>query len=170
MKMTKQEGALLVGMIASAYPNWNPTKETVALYVSLLEDLEPLQAQEAVKRLLMASEYPPSVAAIRKKVLELHYGAPLSKSEAWELVMLYVRKNGTHNRPHFEDPTTQQVVNALGWYDICTTTNVDTMRAHFLRLYEEMVEKVQTERLESYGFISANYGIEGVKVRAQIEA
>lgn len=168
--MNKQEGAMLVGMIASAYPNWNPTKETVALYVSLLEDLEFEESKEAVKRLLMGSQFAPSVAAIRKKVLELHYGAPLSKSEAWELVNLFVKRNGTYNRPKFEDPVIQQVVDSLGWYEICTTTNLDTMRAHFLRLYEEMSEKVTTERLESRAFILANYGIEGVKARAEIEA
>lgn len=167
--MNKQEGAMLVGMIASAYPNWNPTKETVALYVSLLEDLEFEESKEAVKRLLMGSQFAPSIAAIRKKVLELD-GAALTKSEAWELVNLFVKRNGTYNRPKFEDPVIQQVVDSLGWYEICTTTNLDTMRAHFLRLYEEMSEKVTTERLESRAFILANYGIEGVKARAEIEA
>lgn len=167
--MNKQEGAMLVGMIASAYPNWNPTKETVALYVSLLEDLEFEESKEAVKRLLMGSQFAPSIAAIRKKVLELD-GAALTKSEAWELVNLFVKRNGTYNRPKFDDPVIQQVVDSLGWYEICTTTNLDTMRAHFLRLYEEMSEKVTTERLESRAFILANYGIEGVKARAEIEA
>jgi len=168
--MNKIEGAQLVGIIASAYPQWKPTKETIEVYVSLLEDLEAVEAKEAVKRLVMASEYPPSVASIRRKVLELHDGMPLTKAEAWELVMLLVHKHGTYNRPAIEDGITQAVVNSIGWREICTSTNVDTIRAQFFRLYDELAEKVTTEKLESRGFILANYGLEGVNIRAEIEA
>jgi len=168
--MNKVQGAQIVGIIASAYPQWKPTKETIEVYVTLLEDLDPVEAKEAVKRLVMASEYPPSVASIRRKVLELLDGMPLSKSEAWELVMSLVHKHGTYNRPAIEDGITQMVVNSIGWREICTSTNVDTIRAHFFRLYEELAEKITTEKLESRAFNSSNHTLEGVKVRGEIEA
>lgn len=168
--MNKVEGAQIVGVIASAYPQWKPTKETIEVYVSLLEDLDVVEAKEAVKRLVMASEYPPSVASIRRKVLELQDGLPLTKAEAWELVMLLVHKNGTYNRPAIEDEITQMVVNSIGWREICTSTNVDTVRAQFFRLYDELAEKKTTEKLESRAFNSSNHTLEGVKVRGEIEA
>lgn len=166
--MNKIESAKLVGIIASAYPSWNPTKETIEVYATLLEDLYQTDAQEAVKRLVMASQYPPSVAAIRRKVLELHDGLPLTKSEAWELVMLLVTKHGTYSRPRVEDELTQSVVNSIGWREICTSTNVDTIRAQFFRLYDELAEKTVTEKLESKSFRTKEVG--GVTSRAQIEA
>ena len=150
--MNKQEGAVLVGMIASAYPSWKPTQETVAVYVELLLDLDVKEAQIALRSLLMASEYPPAVAAIRKKVLELQDGLPLTKNEAWELVMFQVRKYGTNHRPAIEDEIVAQVVQAIGYRELCLSTNIDTIRAQFLRLYEEQVEKHLAEKLSSISF------------------
>ncbi len=150
--MNKQEGAVLVGMIASAYPSWKPTQETVAVYVELLLDLDVKEAQIALRSLLMASEYPPAVAAIRKKVLELQDGLPLTKNEAWELVMFQVRKYGTNHRPAIEDEIVAQVVQAIGYRELCLSPNIDTIRAQFLRLYEEQVEKHLAEKLSSISF------------------
>lgn len=168
--MDKIEGAKIVGIIASAYPSWKPTRETIEVYVTLLEDLDAFEVKEAVRLLVMASEYPPSVASIRRKVLELRDGIPLSKSDAWELVMLHVRQNGTQNRPRIEDPYVSQVVSSLGWREICTSTNVDTVRAQFFRLYEEVAEKAVTEKLESRAFLLKNLGLAGARIRNEIEA
>ena len=150
--MQKQECAVLVGMIASAYPSWKPTQETVAVYVELLLDLDGNEAQSALRSLLMASEFPPSVAAIRKKVLESQDGLPLTKTDAWELVMSMVRRYGIYERPNFEDETVSQVVHAIGYRDICQSTNTDTIRAQFFRLYEEQAQIHLEEKLSSVGF------------------
>ena len=150
--MNKQECAVLVGMIASAYPSWKPTQETVTVYVELLQDLDMEESHLAVRRLLMASEFPPTVASIRKKVLEQIDGLPLTKSDAWELVMLKVRKHGTYERPNFEDQIVAQVVHAIGYREICTSSNTDTLRAQFFRMYEELAEKHIEEQLSSVSF------------------
>jgi len=168
--MNKIQVAQIVGIIASAYPQWKPTVETIEVYVTLLEDLEVLEVKEATMRLVMASEYPPSVSMIRRKVLELRDGLPLTKTEAWELVMNYVHKNGTYNRPTIEDPITRDVVNSIGWYQICTSTNVDTIRAQFFRLYDELALKITTEKLESRALSIPRQGIEGGRIRAEIKA
>jgi hypothetical protein len=164
--MTKQECAVLVGMIASAYPSWKPTQETVAVYVELLVDLDGKVAQNALRSLLMASEFPPSVAALRKKVLEQMDGLPLTKSDAWELVMSMVRRYGIYERPNFEDKTVSEVVQAIGYRELCTSTNTDTIRAQFFRLYEEQAQKHLEERLSSISFQTQ---IEGFRAK-EIEA
>lgn len=164
--MSKQECAVLVGMIASAYPSWKPTQETVAVYVELLQDLELKEAQNAVKSLLMTSEFPPPVATIRKKVLEQRDGAPLLKAEAWDLVMTMIRRYGTNERPNIEDSVTAQIVKAIGWRELCTSTNTDTIRAQFFRLYDEVAQKTLEEKLSSFGFQNQ---LESVRVK-EIEA
>jgi hypothetical protein len=164
--MTKQECAVLVGMIASAYPSWKPTQETVAVYVELLVDLDGNEAQSALRSLLMASEYPPSVATIRKKVLEQMDGLPLTKTEAWELVMSMVRRYGIAQRPNFEDEIVSQVVHAIGYRELCMSTNTDTIRAQFFRLYEEQAQKHLEEKLSSISFQTQ---IEGSRAK-EIEA
>jgi hypothetical protein len=150
--MNKQECAILVGMIASAYPSWKPTQETVSVYVELLADLDKNEAQNALRSLLMASEYPPSVAAIRKKVLEGQDGLPLSKNDAWQIVMSEVNTKSVYHPYSFTDPIVSQVVQAIGYRNICTSTNLDTIRAQFLRLYEEQAEKYLEEKLSSISF------------------
>lgn len=150
--MTRQECAVLVGMIASAYPSWKPTQETVSVYVELLVDLDINEAQNALRRLLMGSEYPPAVATIRKKVLEERNELPLTKNEAWQLVMGQVRQKGIYERPHFSDEIVSQVVQSIGYREICQSTNTDTIRAQFFRLYEEQAEKHLEEKLSSIGF------------------
>jgi hypothetical protein len=164
--MTKQECAVLVGMIASAYPSWKPTQETVAVYVELLVDLDGKEAQNALRSLLMASEFPPSVAAIRKKVLESQDGLPLTKSDARELVMSKVRRYGIYERPNFEDETVSQVVHAIGYRDICLSTNTDTIRAQFFRLYEEQAQKHLEEKLSSPSFQTQLEGIRAKEIEA----
>jgi len=164
--MTKQECAVLVGMIASAYPSWKPTQETVAVYVELLVDLDGNEAQSALRSLLMASEYPPSVATIRKKVLEQMDGLPLTKTEAWELVISMVRRYGIAQRPNFEDEIVSQVVHAIGYRELCMSTNTDTIRAQFFRLYEEQAQKHLEEKLSSISFQTQ---IEGSRAK-EIEA
>jgi hypothetical protein len=164
--MTKQECAILVGMIASAYPSWKPTQETVAVYVELLVDLDANEAQSALRSLLMASEYPPSVATIRKKVLDQMDGLPLTKTDAWELVMSMVRRYGIYERPNFEDETVSQVVHAIGYRELCMSTNTDTIRAQFFKLYEEQAQKHLEEKLSSISFQTQ---IEGSRAK-EIEA
>jgi hypothetical protein len=154
-------------MIASAYPQWKPSQETVAVYVELLADLEANEAQNALRSLLMASEYPPSVSAIRRKVLEQQDGLPLTKTEAWELIMNLVRRYGTYDRPAIEDKLTAQVVHAIGWREICTSTNTDTIRAQFFRLYDEQSLKVVEQKLSQTSF--GRTEIEGASAK-QIEA
>lgn len=164
--MIKQECAVLVGMIASAYPSWKPTQETVTVYVELLADLDRNEAQSALRSLLMASEFPPSIAAIRKKVLQDKDGLPLDKAEAWELVMLYIRRYGLNERPPIEDQNVSKVVHAIGYREICMSTNTDTIRAQFFRLYEEVAAKSLEERLSSIG----NGNELGVASAKEIEA
>ena len=164
--MNKQECAILVGMIASAYPSWKPTQETVAVYVELLADLDKNEAQNALRSLLMASEFPPSVAAIRKKVLEQMDGLPLTKNDAWELVMSQVRKYGIYERPTFEDKIVSQVVHAIGYRELCLSTNTDTIRSQFFKMYEEQAEKHLEVQLSS---ISFNKELEGSSAK-EIEA
>lgn len=164
--MTKQECAILVGMIASAYPSWKPTTETVSVYVELLSDLDKNEAQNALRSLLMASEFPPSVATIRKKVLESRDGAPLLKAEAWHLVMMMINRYGTYERPEIEDYVTRQVVESIGWRQLCTSTNTDTIRAQFFRLYDEVAQKHLEEKLSSLSFQTQ---IEGSRAK-EIEA
>lgn len=45
------------------------------------------------------------------------------------------------------DSLTLSVVKDLGWYNMCSTSNADTVRANFRMAYEERAEALRKERL-----------------------
>jgi hypothetical protein len=45
------------------------------------------------------------------------------------------------------DETTRKVVEAIGWNEICLTENIDTVRAHFIKLYDQYRERKLEEKL-----------------------
>lgn len=64
--MRPQESARLVAAISAVFTSWKPSKETVAMYHKLLDDLEPGMAATAVTELLRVAEWPPKPAEIRE--------------------------------------------------------------------------------------------------------
>lgn len=64
--MRPQESARLVAAISAVFPRWKPSKETVAMYGKLLEDLDANIAAEAVTELLKTAEWEPKPAEIRE--------------------------------------------------------------------------------------------------------
>lgn len=64
--MRPQESARLVAAISATFPRWKPSKETVAMYHTLLEDLDAGTALEALKDLLRVEQFEPSPAKIRE--------------------------------------------------------------------------------------------------------
>ena len=84
---TQIEVAQIVAMIGAAYPNFSPTKETIAVYYELLKDLPVDVLKIATKQACAESgrRFAPSVGEIRGMVNELHRqseGVPTAL-EAW---------------------------------------------------------------------------------------
>jgi len=82
--MTNQSNALrdaILGLIA-AYPRQAVTPETVALYRSMLSDIDPAHLTTAIRDIIHRSKWFPSVAEIRDTVDDL-YRPQETGIEAW---------------------------------------------------------------------------------------
>jgi len=135
--MNKQHTAQVLAYLSAAFPHVNLSRETAVVYHDLLNDLEfdPLMA--CVRELLATAEFFPSPAVLRKKYAQDSGLLAPSSSDAWGEVMQKARDEGRIVKSlTFSHPAVTAVVQSLGWYDICMSTNQDTLRAHFLRLYE----------------------------------
>jgi hypothetical protein len=135
--MNAREAAAIVALVAAAYPQWPVTKETVAVYADSLSDLPASLVTEAVRSLIRTDDRWPTVATIRLRVAgDAGVLAP-SAAEAWAEVTRGAVAVGRTRLPEFSHPTVESAVQAIGWYNLCATENLDTMRAQFTRIYED---------------------------------
>ncbi len=55
--------------------------------------------------------------------------------QAWAEVQQKIRTVGYYRHPTWSQSAIAQVVEALGWQNLCLSTNPEADRAHFLRFY-----------------------------------
>ena len=144
--MTSDEFEFIRAAIKSAWPSKQimPGKFEINLWFKALQDLDYQICQMALMELITQSEFPPSIAELRKKYAEYTTAPVKTSGEAWEEVRLMVRKYGYYRYDEAleaMDDLTRQAVKGVGFRDICLSTNIAVERAHFLRLYDALVER-----------------------------
>lgn len=132
----------ILRQLVAAYPNSQATVETIAVYDRLLSDIPPDDLQTVVDQSIAECKFLPTVAELRERfhALTRTLGQP-SASEAWGDVMAQIRAVGYIGTPYFANDVTAQVVRHLGWRDLCASENAVADRAHFMRMYDQLVER-----------------------------
>lgn len=139
--MEKRETAEVLAMLASAYPHIKITKETAEIYHDVLQDLDIGQCVRASRGIVRFSQFFPSASEIRRAVLkEMNLLSPLP-IEAWGEVMTVASGQGLMKTHEWSHQTIREVVQAIGWREICVAENQGVLRAHFLKLYESLATK-----------------------------
>lgn len=132
--MTVAQAQKLVNGLIAAYPEVQPREETVATFVRFLVDLEHHAAEEAIEDLIATSLSMPTIAAIRRLVINEELQLP-TPAEAWLAV---------------SEPTRAEVLHDLvkearellgGSWAIRTSDQPSITRAQYLKIYEELREK-----------------------------
>lgn len=153
--MTKTDFAACMAVIAAGCGK-NLTEEAMTVYYDLLKDL-PLEAlQVAAKQALLESLYPvfPTVGLLRKfatAAITKIDRQPLS-IEAWEISQKAVRRWGLNRQREAlagMPLLVAKTVSAIGWQALCdaTLSDMDTIRAQFVRAYETIVGREQRTAL-----------------------
>lgn len=134
--------SFVLKQLFAAYPSNKVNEGTVAIYFRLLSDIPPGDLQIVVDQCIATCKYLPTVAEIRDEWHKLSrcIGQP-SATEAWADVMKQIREVGYIGRPEFASPITAQVVRAMGWRELCASENQVADRAHFMRMYEQLVAR-----------------------------
>lgn len=132
----------IIKQLFSAYPNTQATVATIAIYDRLLSDIPPAELQTVVDQCIASCKFLPTVAEIREEwhKLTTRLGQP-SPAEAWSEVLRQIRAVGYIGVPEFDDAVTARVVRAMGWRELCASENMVADRAHFMRMYEQIVER-----------------------------
>lgn len=132
-----------VGMLAASFPHVAITGETIKVYVRMLADIPPDIRAAALSQALAECEFFPTIARLRDMALALTQTGPhVSGFEAWERVVKAIRSVGSYApRPGFDDPLIARAVDCLGWPELCQSENQVADRAHFVKVYEQLVER-----------------------------
>ena len=66
--------------------------------------------------------------------------------EAWGDVLIAVKSYGM-NKPAFQNSITERVVRGIGWRELNLSENIGIERAHFIKAYDVIQSKQNTEAL-----------------------
>jgi hypothetical protein len=157
--MNEQETMEVVRLLGSAFPSWNVSADTIEVYAIAFNDVPYDVVRKACTQWILTEEFPPTVAGIRKQCSSLMGLSPMLSLDAWGEVIGQVEKVGHRGPTRFSDDDTigltRKVVEAIGWGNICFSTNIETVRAQFLRLYDEGRKAVSNEILTNFNVYNA---------------
>jgi hypothetical protein len=147
--VTRHEVAELLSLIVAYWPEFQHQGElTVNAWHVLLRDVPYPLAQQALLLLASTKTFPPKPAELLEAIAELTLppDARLTPAEAWQLVLREVQRTGFYGRPSLP-LLIQQAVDCLGWTDICLSENVEVTRAHFMRVFEQLVTRQRRQAI-----------------------
>uniref|UniRef100_A0A6M3L296 Uncharacterized protein n=1 Tax=viral metagenome TaxID=1070528 RepID=A0A6M3L296_9ZZZZ len=132
-------------ILVSTFPDRNIDMET---YWELLKDMDDKRFLLAVKDLCSTTTelYPNTnlVAIIREKGMSRER---LTAGEAWSEVMKQVSATGSYGTPTFENPLVTRAVDCIGWKAICMSTMISVERSHFFKIFDQLKEREQKEKI-----------------------
>ncbi len=145
--MTETEAAQVVMVLVSAFPDgWRFLAEdqqaaTRAIYRRMLTDLDYIDVDRAIARLLATSHKMPTIAAIRETVVAMTTGREHTGGEAWGALREMIEANGERRHPEIGDPVLARCVDSMGWRRLCLSSDHMADRSQFIRLYDELSEQ-----------------------------
>lgn len=135
------------------FPSCKLDQEGIALYVVMLRDVSLNELRHALLVLSERMDFFPSVAQIRKQVVEvreiLHPELRVKNAdEAWREVMEQMKAAFPYKSPEFSTEEIRETVKTLGWMAICETSTdkLGITRAHFRDIYSRIIQRKQDRK------------------------
>ncbi|MGH2331081.1 replicative helicase loader/inhibitor [Thermoanaerobacter mathranii] len=153
--MTSNEVMRILAIIASSYPQYTRQiqrnlENMAVVWGAFLRDIPFETALAVLQHLIPKSQYPPTIYDFRKELLEIAGSSEPDAVEAWGEVTRAVKLYGVY-RPEEAlnslSDITREVVEAIGWREICLTEDINVVRAHFIKLFEVYRERKLEEKL-----------------------
>ena len=141
--MTKQEFAVFVATIKTAYPKDNllATPDQVSLWFEMLGHIPFEAAKLALKKYILSNKFPPTIADISLLGADLMEDRIPDADEAWGELNKAIRKYGYMRETEALNSLTEPVrkaVERIGFQNICQSPyeQQNTLRAQFRGAYE----------------------------------
>ena len=164
--MTRTETTALLGLLRTAFPRFysdmgdesNALKETVEIWHLMLSDTTFDVAQVALYKLIATCKFPPSIAEMRECIAVVINPAIPDPGEAWMEVTTAISYYGYMRQEEAlasMSKYTRKTVERIGWRALCHGENEMADRAHFFKIYETMVRRIEQDRLLPTGLQEA---------------
>ena len=153
--MSKAGIYILLGLLKEAYPRFYADKPddemeaAAAIWREMLSDTDDETAMIALKRLIATCKFPPTIAEMRESVSAVKYPAFMDASEAWGEVNFAIREYGYNRQDKAFSLMCEPVrltVQHMGWRELCLSENDMADRAHFIKLYDAVINGIKEER------------------------
>ncbi len=148
--MTKGETAKLLAVLAAAFPRFEVDDLKVQVWHEMIGDLDYGIASLAIKKLILESTFPPSIAEVRKAAVEIQTPEQTTGAQAWGEVIKAIRNFGHYREEEAlasMSPRTAYVVKCMGWREICMAEESGVIRGQFLKMYQQVAEREQKQKL-----------------------
>ena len=147
--MTEREFMRLMAVLTGAYPGFTITEHTEAVYREMLKDLPYSAVMAAAREHIATSSRFPTIAELRATVAERAAGMPQPEA-AWSEVEERIRA-GFDGPREWSHPAIKQVVNEIGWWELCHGDDLEANHRRFVRRYRELrdetIRALQTGRI-----------------------
>ncbi len=173
--MTRDEFKVLVKGMKAVYSQatFIPDQDAFNMWFALLGDIPYNVCGVAIRKYMMLSKFPPTVAEIRELAATAVNGDPMSWGESWEKALNAVRRYGTYNQAaalDSLDPITRKCVDSIGYMTLCMSENIMVERAHYQKIFEVYSKREQTEKQLSQPLLQAIsnlqlHGVDGEKLQ-----
>lgn len=174
--MTKLETIELFGVLIAAYPNFDKFRDDsqveamVNMWATLFADDDGKIVALAIKRHIMTSKWPPSIAEIREIMADITHPDLIPPDQAWAAVNDLLSAVGEYNADNAHrnlPPLIAQTVDAIGWHTLyqlhCGSYrgNKDGMdRVAFMDLYRPAYDR---ERKDACCSVSLNGSMDALR-------
>ena len=149
--MEREQFKVLVKGMKAVYaqPTFIPDQDAFNMWYALIGDLPYDVCAVAIKKFMLTSKFPPTVAEIRELASGIVNGDPMTWGESWERALNAVRKYGSYNKMEALDsldPLTRKCVESIGYMELCMSENIMVERAHFQKVFEVFAKRAETEK------------------------
>ena len=150
--MDKKEFAVWASAMRTYFPRYNmlPNPEAMDLWYQELKDLPYPVASAALRKWVGTEKWPPSIAEIRATAGELVNGPAADWGQGWQEVQQAVRRFGWCREKEAMDslsPAARTAAQRIGWQDICTSENMETLRAQFRQVFQTEAQRQRQDAL-----------------------
>jgi hypothetical protein len=134
---SKSELLKLLKILTASYPDYELGEETPDIYLAVLQDIPFEMLKIAALDHISRSPWFPKPSELRKAAVEMALDSRHIPSayEAWGEAEQAMRRWGRDRKPDFDNPVLEQTIAALGWHNLCTSTNQAADRARFIEAY-----------------------------------
>lgn len=153
--MDREEFKVIVKAMKAVYtdPKFIPDKDAFEVWYALLGDLSYEQANIAVQKYMLTEKFPPTIADIRDKAVEIVEDVDTSMSElqAWSLVRKAIGNGYYHAEEEYAKlpVACQKAIGGPAFLRECAVLDSDQVatveQSHFIRNYRTTLQRMKED-------------------------